>query len=75
MRYFFDVNAKTSVEYDYSGRWLNSLHLAQEMAELIAMDLACTRVDQSFATEVQVRDAVGQQLFSVPVQMMDAITT
>jgi hypothetical protein len=32
-------------------------------------------VDQSFATEVQVRDAVGQQLFSVPVQMMDAITT
>ena len=74
MRYFFDVNGKASVEYDYSGRWLNSLRQAQEMAELIAMDLACTRVDQSFATEVQVRDAVGQQLFSVPVQMMDAIT-
>ena len=74
MRYFFDVNAKTSVEYDYSGHWLNSLHQAQEMAELIAMDLACTRVDHSFATEVQVRDAGGQQLFSVPVQMMDAIT-
>ena len=73
MRYFFDVNVKASVEYDYSGRWLNSLDQAQEMATLIAMDLACTQVDQSFATEVQVRDAAGQQLFSVPVQMMDAI--
>ena len=73
MRYFFDVNARTSVEYDYSGRWLNSPHQAQEMAILIAMDLACTRVDQPFATEVQVRDAVGQHFFSVPVQMTDAV--
>jgi hypothetical protein len=73
MRYFFDVNAKTSVEYDFSGRWLNNLHQAQELAELIAMDLACMQVDHSFATEVQVRDAAGLQLFSVPVQMTDAI--
>jgi len=73
MRYFFDVNVKTSVEYDYSGRWLNSLAQAQEMAALIAMDLACTQVDHSFAAEVQVRDAAGLQLFAVPVQMMDAI--
>ena len=73
MRYFFDVNAKASVEYDYRGRWLGSLNQAQEMAELIAIDLACTQGDQPFATEVQVRDAVGQQLFSVPVQMKEAV--
>ena len=73
MRYFFDVNARTSVEYDYRGRWLANLDQAQEMAELIAMDLACTQTDQPFATEVQVRDAVGQQLLSVPVQMKDAV--
>ena len=73
MRYFFDVNARTSVEYDYGGSWLNSLRQAQDMAELIAIDLACTRLDQSFAMEVLVRDAVGQKLFSVPVQMTDAV--
>jgi hypothetical protein len=73
MRYFFDVNARASVEYDFSGRWLKSLDQAQEMAELIAIDLACTQLDQPSASEVQVRNAVGQQLFSVPVQMKDAV--
>jgi hypothetical protein len=73
MRYFFDVNARTSVEYDYSGRWMKSVDQAQQMAELIAIDMACTQIDQPRASEVQVRDASGRHLFSVPVPMTDAI--
>ena len=72
-RYFFDVNAQGSLRYDFSGCWLPRPDQAQEMAELIAMDLACLEVNQSFPTEVQVRDAAGQQLFSVPVKKTAAV--
>ena len=72
-RYFFDVKAKTSVEHDYDGRYLPSLAHAQQMAELIAMDLGCTRIDGSFPMEVQIRIASGLLLVSVPVQSMDAL--
>jgi hypothetical protein len=72
-RYFFDVNARGSLRYDFTGCWLTKPDQAQEMAELIAMDLACLEVDQSFPTEVQVRDAAGQQLFSVPVQRTETV--
>ena len=72
-RYFFDVKAKTSIEHDYDGRYLPSFEHAQQMAELIAMDLGCTRVDGSFGAEVQIRTAVGTLLASVPVQLVDAL--
>ena len=72
-RYFFDVDASGSVQYDFSGRCFKSPEHAQDLAELIAMDLACLQVYQSIPTEVQVRDAVGQQLFSVPVKMVDVV--
>ena len=72
-RYFFDVKAKTSTEHDYSGRYLPSLEHAQQMAELIAMDLGCTRLDGSFGMEVQIRTAAGTLLASVPVKLVDAL--
>jgi hypothetical protein len=72
-RYFFDVNAKGCVEYDYSGRYLLGLEHAQQMAELIAMDLGCTTTDVSYKREVQVRDASGQHLLTVPVQPIDEL--
>jgi hypothetical protein len=72
-RYFFDVTAKTSIEHDYVGRYLPSFDHAQQMAELIAMDLGCTRVDGSFGIEVQIRTAAGALLSSVPVKLMDAL--
>ena len=73
MRYFFDVNDKSSTQYDYSGRFFPNIGEAREMAELIAIDLACTEIDQSFAREVQVRDPAGKQLFSVAVRLRDAL--
>jgi hypothetical protein len=72
-RYFFDVRAKTATEFDYHGRFLPTLDHAQQMAELIAMDLGCTRVDGSFGMEVQIRTAAGMLLCSVPVNQMDAL--
>ena len=72
-RYFFDVKEKSSVEHDYVGRYMPSLYEAQQFAELIAMDVGCTRVDGSTSMEVQIRDAKGCLLVSVPVRLIDAI--
>lgn len=72
-RYFFDVRGNDSVEHDYSGRYLPSLEQAQQMAELIAMDLGCTRLDGSFALEVQIRDAAGTLIASMAVKQIDAL--
>jgi hypothetical protein len=72
-RYFFDVCARGSIEHDYKGRDFPSLEHAQQMAELIAMDLGCSRVDGSLGMEVQVRTASGCLLGSVPVQLIDAL--
>jgi hypothetical protein len=72
-RYFFDLKARNTIEHDYKGRYLPSLYEAQQMAELIAMDLSCTRVDGASPMEVQIRDAKGCLLISVAVQLPDAI--
>jgi hypothetical protein len=72
-RFFFDVKGSASVEHDYQGRHLPSLAHAQQMAELIAMDLGCTRPDGSFGMEVQIRTAAGTLLSSVPVKLVDAL--
>ena len=72
-RYFFDLKGPKSIEHDYQGRFLPSLDEAQQMAELIAMDLGCTRVDGSSSMEVQICDPKGCLLASVAVQMIDAI--
>jgi hypothetical protein len=72
-RYFFDVKNNASIEHDYKGRYLPSFEQAQQMAELIAMDLGCTRPDGSFDMEVQIRTAAGILLSSVPVKLVDAL--
>lgn len=72
-RYFFDVRVKTTTEHDYKGQYLPSLEHARQIAELIAMDLGCTRLDGSFGMEVQIRTATGTLLASAPVKQVDAL--
>jgi hypothetical protein len=72
-RYFFDVKCIESMEYDYRGRVLPSLEHAQQMAELIAMDLGCTRPDVSSNTEVQIRGARWTLLATVPVSAIESL--
>ena len=65
-RFFFDVAAKTYVQYDYRGREVSDLNEARSFAELLALDMGCTD-DQDRAAEVQVRNIRGEQLFAVPI--------
>ena len=44
-RYFFDVAARTHVQYDYHGREIHKPEQARELAELIALDIECTDGD------------------------------
>jgi hypothetical protein len=72
-RFFFDVKSPATIEHDFNGRCFSSLDEAKQMGELVAMDLGCTRVDGSFAIEVQIRDPQGTLLCAVPVASADAL--
>jgi hypothetical protein len=71
-RFFFDVAAKTHVQYDYRGREFSDPDAARSFAELVALDMGCTN-DQDRATEVQVRNIRGEQLFAVPIPQSNLI--
>lgn len=66
-RFFFDVAYQTNIQYDYRGREFSDLSEVRSFAELLALDMGCTD-GQDRATEVQVRNVSGQQLFSVSIQ-------
>jgi uncharacterized protein DUF6894 len=66
-RYFFDVATRSCMHYDYKGRELERPDQARDMAELIALDIECIDGDGSVGMEVQVRNAGGQKLFTVPI--------
>ena len=67
MRLFFDVQHQDSRCYDYRGGDFGRLEDATQMAELIALDLGCSETDDCAGSQVQVRNANGETLFSVPV--------
>lgn len=72
-RYFFDVNAKSSLQYDYSGCYLADLDRAKQHAELIAIDMACSGGEETEGYEVQVRNAAGKHFLSVAVPARELI--
>jgi hypothetical protein len=71
-RYFFDVKGGTGFEYDYKGVTLPSLEHAQQVADLIATDLGCTRPDLTQA-EVQIRCSRYALLDTVSVKPIEAL--
>jgi hypothetical protein len=71
-RFFFDVATKTYIQYDYQGREFSDPAEVRSFAELLALDMGCTD-GQDRATEVQVRDVRGAQLFSVPILQSNLI--
>ena len=71
-RFFFDLASKTYVQYDYRGREFSNPDEVRSFAELLALDMGCTD-DQDRATEVQVRNVGGEQLFSVPILQSNLI--
>jgi len=72
-RYFFDVNTRSHIQYDYKGRDFCDFEQARSFAELIALDVECIDSEELGALEVQVRDLTGRHLFSVPVRAPDLV--
>jgi len=71
-RFFFDVVTGTSSSYDFHGQYCKTEKEAREMAEIVSFDWACSENAERSATSIQVRDAHGRTLFSVPVCALEA---
>jgi len=67
MRFFFDVLSQNSRTYDYHGREFVRPEDAAQMAELIAADLGVSDTEQWVGSQVQVRNADNETLYTVPV--------
>jgi len=67
MRLFFDVFMQHASSYDYHGRYFGRTEDAAQMAELIAADLGFSENDDLIGSQVRVRNAAGETLFTVPV--------
>ena len=67
MRLFFDVFCNDSRDYDFHGRDFTRAEDAAQIAELIAVDLGCSETADRIGSHVQVSNAAGQKLFSIPV--------
>jgi len=72
-RFFFDVSSRDHTHYDYQGRDFAQQEQAEELAELIALDLQCSNDGGWSGSSVQVRNAGGTCLFSVPIPEQDLL--
>jgi hypothetical protein len=68
MRFFFDVLNQNSRSYDYQGREFLKIEDAERLAELIAADLGVSDTEEWIGSQVQVRTAANEMIFSVAVQ-------
>jgi hypothetical protein len=66
-RYFFDRVSRQRSEYDYRGCELSTPEKALQLAELMALDLGVDDGGDWSGWAINVRNAFGQKLFSVPV--------
>ena len=66
-RTFFDLVGPADRSIDFHGRYFRDPKDAHEHAQLLSLDLTCTDFEKWQDAEVQVRDAVGSRLFSVPI--------
>jgi hypothetical protein len=65
--YFFDRVGKGRSEYDYRGRAFQTPDKARQLAELIALDLGIEPEGPWSGWRVDVLDARGTRIFSIPV--------
>ena len=72
-RLFFDVVGPKGRSFDFHGRYFRNTDDAHEDAKILSLDLSCSDQGDWQDAEVQVRDAAGNRLFSVPVQELEAM--
>jgi hypothetical protein len=67
MRLFFDIINKESPSYDFHGCDFGRTEDAAQTAQLIAAGLGCSETADLDGAQVQVSNAAGERLFSVPI--------
>ena len=72
-RYFFDIVRDAACAHDFHGRYFGSAEEARDMAESVSLDLACSEKDECAGSEIQVRDATGGLVYSVPVRAAETV--
>jgi hypothetical protein len=73
VRLFFDVVGAEHPLLDFHGQLVRSVDGAREVAEVIALDHACSEGQGQAETNVVVRDAKGNVVMSVPIQSTDSV--
>jgi hypothetical protein len=67
-RYFFDLVKHDRSELDYVGQVFATVEEAHDAAELMAIDLVVTQMDEMIGSTITVSRAEGGKLFSIPIQ-------
>lgn len=66
-RFFFDYAARGKSLYDYRGDEFRSIHAAMEYAGAIAEDLKHSLSDEWMGWWIEVRNAEGAKILTLPV--------
>ena len=72
-KYFFDRVGQDCSEYDFSGREFSEPQKAFQLAQLLALDLEVAAADEFGGGSINVRNADGHKLFTVPIRQPDLI--
>ena len=66
-RFFFDYRTSNQALYDYGGQEFKSVQSAEEFAHMIVQDLSYSLTSDWHGWSVEVRNAEGNRLLSLPV--------
>jgi hypothetical protein len=66
-KYFFDRVGEGRAEYDYKGRLFTTPEKARQLAELIALDLGIEHDSRWSGWTVEILNAEGEKIYSIPV--------
>jgi len=72
-RYFFDYTSRDRSLYDYQGEEFLSSSAAYEFASASAQSLKNSLASDWGGWSIEVRDAIGQKLFSLPISLGNRI--
>jgi hypothetical protein len=67
-RFFFDYRTSDQALYDYGGQEFRSIGSAEEFAQMIVQDLSCSLTNDWNGWSVEVLNAEGRRLLSLPVE-------
>jgi Domain of unknown function (DUF6894) len=67
-RFFFDYRTSDQALYDYGGHEFRSVQSAEDFAQMIVQDLSHSLTDDWHGWSVEVRNAEGRRLLSLPVE-------